>query len=80
MVTIENDLALTDFVKYQKKHLRPGRFRIDDNRTTYVSQGDFGPLRGFRLLPMLPDFNLAFPGLAGTEASFPPSSLTASAP
>lgn len=64
MVTIENDAVLADFVKSQKKNPQPGHLRIEDGRITYLSQGDFGPLKGTRLLPKLADFNLSFPGLA----------------
>lgn len=65
MVTIENDAVLTNFVKHQKKNSQPKHIRAEDGRETYLSQGDFGPLQGSRLLPKLADFNLAFPGLAG---------------
>lgn len=37
--------------------------QAEDSRVIYLSQGDFGPLRGSRLLPKLADFNLSFPGL-----------------
>ncbi len=67
MVTIENDDVLADFVKFQRKNPQPGHVRTEDGRTTYLSQGDFGPLRGSRLLPKLADFNLAFPRLAGDQ-------------
>lgn len=65
MVTIEDDAVLADFVKSQKKNPQPRHVRSEDGRMTYLSQGDFGPLRGSRLLPELADFNLAFPGLGG---------------
>ncbi|RMD40228.1 hypothetical protein DV735_g4902, partial [Chaetothyriales sp. CBS 134920] len=64
MVTIENDSVLTTYVKHQKKNAQPKHIRSEDGRETYLSQGDFGPLQGTRLLPKLGDFNLAFPGLA----------------
>ncbi len=63
MITIENDAVLADYVLFQKKNSQPGHVRTEDGRTTYLSQGDFGPLRGSKLLPKLGDFNLAFPGL-----------------
>lgn len=63
MVTLENNAVLTDFVDYQTKAPQPRHLRSEDSRETYLSQGDFGPLRGSRLLPELADFNLSFPGL-----------------
>ncbi|UKZ83811.1 hypothetical protein TrVFT333_011624 [Trichoderma virens FT-333] len=39
--------------------------REEDGRVIYLSQEDFDPLRGSRLLPKLADFNLSFPGLNG---------------
>ena len=63
MVTIENDAVLEDFIRFQQKFPQPRHIRPEDGRVTYFSQGDFGPLRGSRLLPKLADFNLAFPGL-----------------
>ncbi|KAI0103705.1 kinase domain protein [Nemania sp. FL0031] len=63
MVTIEDDSVLSDFVSIHEKSPQPRHIRKDDGRITYVSQDDFGPLRGSRLLPELGDFNLAFPGL-----------------
>ncbi|GAB0144777.1 hypothetical protein EsHS_00005234 [Epichloe bromicola] len=64
MVTLENDAVLKFFVKRQKKSAQSRHIRTEDGRETYLSQGDFGPLQGSRLLPQLADFNLAFPGLA----------------
>ena len=63
MITVENDNVLADFVTYQKNNLHPRHVRTDDSGVTYLSQDDFGPLRGSRLLPALADFNLVFPGL-----------------
>ncbi|KAJ8120195.1 hypothetical protein ONZ43_g3033 [Nemania bipapillata] len=65
MVTIEDESVLNDFVSTQQRSPQPRHIRKDDSRITYVSQDDFGPLRGSRLLPELGDFNLAFPGLSG---------------
>lgn len=65
MVTIENDAVLTDFVSARRKTPQSMHVRAEDGRATYLSQGDFGPLRGARLLLQLADFNLAFPGLDG---------------
>ncbi|UNI23793.1 hypothetical protein JDV02_009591 [Purpureocillium takamizusanense] len=72
MVTIESDAVLADFVKLQKKNHQPAHVRIEDGRITYLSQADFGPLQGPRLLPKLADFNLAFPGLAGDKGHLSP--------
>jgi serine/threonine-protein kinase SRPK3 len=63
MITIEDNAVLTDFVKYWGKHHQPRHVRSEDGRVTYLSQGDFGRLRGSRLLPELADFNLSCPGL-----------------
>ncbi|KAJ8124645.1 hypothetical protein O1611_g8996 [Lasiodiplodia mahajangana] len=62
MMTIENDDVLESFVKHQRKNPQIRHSRIEDGWTTYLSQGDFGPLKGSQLLPQLSDFNLAFPG------------------
>ncbi|KAI1125590.1 kinase domain protein [Nemania abortiva] len=63
MITIENNDVLVDFVNFYKSNPIFKHVRAEDSRVTYLSQPDFGPLRGSRLLPMLADFNLAFPGL-----------------
>ncbi|KAI1149391.1 kinase domain protein [Nemania diffusa] len=61
MVKIENDSVLSDFVSAQERS--PHRRHINTGgRITYVSQNDFGPLRGSLPMPELGDFNLAFPG------------------
>ncbi|KAF9784249.1 hypothetical protein IL306_007717 [Fusarium sp. DS 682] len=65
MVTTENDTVLADFVSYQTNNPQPRHIR-SDGRVTYLSQGDFGSLRGSRLLPELADFNLSYPGLDKT--------------
>ncbi|KAG8423702.1 hypothetical protein J3458_000574 [Metarhizium acridum] len=65
MVTIENDAVLADFIDYYKKNPQPRHIRTQDGRVTYLSQDDFGPLRGNRILPELADFNLSLPGLPG---------------
>lgn len=65
MVTIENDAVLADFVNFHKRNPQPRHVRTKDSREIYLSQGDFGPLRGPRLLPELADFDLAFPRLDG---------------
>lgn len=62
MVTIENDTILADYIKSQEKKFQPRHVR-PDGRTIYLSQGDFGPLKGSKLLPKLADFNLVFPRL-----------------
>lgn len=63
LVGFEDDAVLADFVKYHKRNPSPRHVRAEDGRITYLSQSDFGPLRGLRLMPVLADFNLAFPGL-----------------
>lgn len=63
MVAIEDKAVLANFVKFQRKNPQSGHVRIEDGRVTYLSQGDFGPLQGSKLLPKLSDFNLAFPGV-----------------
>ncbi|CAH0046049.1 unnamed protein product [Clonostachys solani] len=65
MMTIENDVVLADYVNCQSKAPQSRHIRREDGRVTYLSQDDFGPLRGSRLLPELADFNLCFPGLDG---------------
>lgn len=66
MVTLEDDGVLADFVSYQKKNPQPKHVRKEDGRETYLSQRDFGRLRGSRLLPRLSDFDQCFPGLKDT--------------
>lgn len=62
MITIENDAVLEKFVKRQKKKPQPRHVQAEGGRTTYLSQGDFGPLNGSKLVPQLSDFHLSFPG------------------
>ena len=38
----------------------------------YLSQDDFGPLRGNMILPMLADFNQSFPGLEDNRGHLSP--------
>ncbi|KAI0805371.1 kinase domain protein [Xylaria sp. FL0064] len=68
MMNIENDAVLKDFVNFHKKNPLPNHVRTKDGRITYLSQPDFGPLRSTRLLPVLADFNTAFPGLDENHA------------
>ncbi|KAI1154094.1 kinase domain protein [Nemania diffusa] len=63
MITIEDDSILENYVKGQKKSAQPRHIHLENGRTTYLSQGNFGPLKGSKLLPRISDFNLAFPGL-----------------
>ncbi|KAF5707384.1 kinase domain-containing protein [Fusarium mundagurra] len=63
MVTIEIDGVLADFISSQTNSPHPRHIRSEDGCVTYLSQRDFGPLRGSRLLPELADFNLSYPGL-----------------
>jgi hypothetical protein len=63
MVTLENDTLLTEYVNYQTSVPQSRHIRSEDGRVTYLSQAEFGPLQGKRLLPELADFNLCFPGL-----------------
>ncbi|KAI1124039.1 kinase domain protein [Nemania abortiva] len=72
MITIENDAVFESFVKQQRKSPQPRHIRAEDGRTTYLSQNDFGPLKGSKLLPQLSDFNLAFPGLADGNCHLAP--------
>ncbi|KID86784.1 protein kinase domain protein [Metarhizium guizhouense ARSEF 977] len=63
MITFEDDAVLKNFATRQKDSLQPRRTRPGDGRAIYLSQSDFGPLQGRRLLPKLADFNLCFPGV-----------------
>ncbi|KYK58834.1 protein kinase domain protein [Drechmeria coniospora] len=63
MITIENDKVLEDFVAECLEEPHPKHVRSVDGREVYLSRGDFGPLRGAKLLPELADFNLCYPGL-----------------
>lgn len=65
MVTFEDETVLDDFVKLQRQSPQTQNIRPQDGHATFLSQGDFGPLRGTRILPRLADFNLCFPGLDG---------------
>lgn len=66
-MTIENDSVLADFVKNLTKNPQHRHVRIDDGRAIYLSQDDFGPLRGNMVLPALADFNQSFTGLGGNK-------------
>lgn len=72
MVTLENDDVLLDFVKSQMKNPQPRHVRPEDGRTVYLSQSDFGPLKGTRLLPKLADFNLSVPALVRGQGHLSP--------
>lgn len=63
MITSEHDAVLKNFATRQKDSLQPRRTRPGDGRAIYLSQSDFGPLQGRRVLPTLADFNLCFPGV-----------------
>lgn len=65
MITIENDDVLLDYVRVHTKHPQPRYIHAQDGHAVYLSRDNFGPIRGGRLIPMLSDFNLAFPGLDG---------------
>lgn len=67
MITFEHDAVLKNFATRQKDSLQPRRTRPGDGRAIYLSQSDFGPLQGRRLLPKLADFNLCFPGVENQE-------------
>ena len=74
MVTIENDAVLSDFVHFYKTNAQPKHIRAEDDRVVYLSQNDFGPLRGLRndLLSQLSDFNSSFPGLVSDRGHLSP--------
>ncbi|KAF5711079.1 kinase domain-containing protein [Fusarium mundagurra] len=72
LVTIENDSVLADFVKNLTTNPQPRHVRTDDGRVIYLSQDDFGPLRGNMVLPALADFNQSFPGLDGNKGHLSP--------
>ncbi|CVL04859.1 related to serine/threonine protein kinase [Fusarium proliferatum] len=72
LVTIENDSVLADFVKSLTTNPQPRHVRADDGRVIYLSQDDFGPLRGNMVLPALADFNQSFPGLDGNKGHLSP--------
>jgi serine/threonine-protein kinase SRPK3 len=57
MVTIENDAVLTDLIEYYKKNPQSQHVRTEDGRVTYLSQDDFGTLRGNLNVPKLADFH-----------------------
>lgn len=71
MVTIEKDAVLTDFIREVLKRPQAGHIRSEDDRVTYLSHNDLGPLQGTRLLPELGDFDLSFPGLRGDSSHLP---------
>ncbi|KAF4948915.1 hypothetical protein FGADI_9199 [Fusarium gaditjirri] len=72
LVTIENDSVLAGFVKNCTANPQPRHVRADDGRVIYLSQDDFGPLRGNMVLPALADFNQSFPGLEGNKGHLSP--------
>lgn len=71
-MTIEDDSVLADFVKSLTTNPQPRHARADDGRVIYLSQDDFGPLRGNMVLPALADFNQSFPGLDGNKGHLSP--------
>ncbi|KAF5543910.1 kinase domain-containing protein [Fusarium mexicanum] len=72
LVTIEDNSVLTDSVKNLATNPQPRHVRTDDGRVIYLSQDDFGPLRGNMVLPALADFNQSFPGLDGNKGHLSP--------
>jgi serine/threonine-protein kinase SRPK3 len=72
MVTMEDESILVDFVNHFQKHPQPQHVRAQDGRITYLSQDDFGSLRGNSVLPKLSDFNLSLPGLPGDGGHLSP--------
>ncbi|KAI1124798.1 kinase domain protein [Nemania abortiva] len=72
MVTIEDNKLLQDFVKIQRKQVQVKHIRSEDGVEIYLADGDFGPLRGSRMMPKLSDFNASFPGLSGKDAHASP--------
>lgn len=71
-MTIEDDSVLADFVKSLTTNPQPRHVRADDGHVIYLSQDDFGPLRGNMVLPALADFNQSFPGLDGNKVHLSP--------
>lgn len=63
MITIENDSLLADFAQHQARNVQSRYVQNDNSHAVYLSQNNFGPIQGTRLIPMLADFNLSFPGL-----------------
>ncbi len=71
MVGLEDEDVLTDFVELQKNSPQPCHIR-PDGREIYLSQGDFGRLRGSILIPALADFSLAHVGLDRDQGHLSP--------
>lgn len=57
MMGFEKPDVLEDYVRAKAKATTPRKVR--NERSLYLSQYDFGPLRSFRMLPKLGDFGLA---------------------
>lgn len=72
MMTIEDDAVLADFVKHYKTNPQLRHVRPEDGRVTYLSEDDFGPLRGNMLFPKLADFNLSVPRLPSDKGHLSP--------
>ncbi|KAL5331710.1 hypothetical protein ACEPPN_001247 [Leptodophora sp. 'Broadleaf-Isolate-01'] len=58
LVDLESESVLEDFVQ-QQRQIPPLRHVTDDGHVTYMSQGDFGPLRDYFILPEIADLDLA---------------------
>ncbi|KAG4439766.1 hypothetical protein IFR05_004734 [Cadophora sp. M221] len=56
-----SESVLDDFVQRQRQ-ISPLRHVADDGHVTYLSQGDFGPLRDYFILPKIADLDLAQSG------------------
>ncbi|KAH9212271.1 kinase-like domain-containing protein [Leptodontidium sp. 2 PMI_412] len=61
LVDLESESVLEDFVQ-QQRQIPPLRHVTDDGHVTYMSQGDFGPLRDYFILPEIADLDLAQSG------------------
>lgn len=58
MVSFEDPTMLTDIMNTQLEHPMP--YKTDSTgRPIYLSQNDFGPLKGLKSIPQLVDFGLA---------------------
>lgn len=73
MVSFENYAVLADFASYFKHHTQhPRHIRAEDGRITYLSQNEFGDMRGRRLLPQISDFDQSIYAPPNTAGRFDP--------
>ncbi|KAM0429731.1 hypothetical protein ACHAPT_006337 [Fusarium lateritium] len=68
MITIEDESVIDEFANFCKKNNQPRHIR-DDGRIVYLSDSDFGEIKGPKLFPNLSDFNTCFRQASGKNVN-----------